>query len=313
MTDVSVSDVLIETSLYDSIYGGFLYNYYGDLTLTNVEFSDSWFDSGYYMYGAAVYNYNGSIEAEGLSIVDNVFDASNYQYSDVSYGLWYQSSSGSSATLTNSLVQGNEIWAADDVGALFHMSSAGTLDITNTLITDNTSGTYQSVSSNAGYGAFYISNSDVTVTNSDITNNTWDGFDYLYGVLGYRSYNGNLTVLNTNVVGNVDTDGVAYAGLIYSAYRNEDGYGEFSWTYSNHYGNWDSWSYSYDWYDGGSDGDFTAFDGVLTEDPLYTDAANGDYTLDTGSPAIDAGTADLLDTDGTTSDIGAYGGPDASL
>ena len=312
MTDVTVTDVVSESSLYDSMYAGFLYNYNSDVTLDNVEFSDSWFDSGYSIYGAAVYNYDGSIEAEGLSIVDNTFEASNYQYSDISYGLWY-AGGGANTTLSNSLIQGNELWAADDVGGLLYLSSAGSMDISNTLITDNTIGTTQGASGNQGYGLFYIYNSDVTLTNSDVTNNTWDGFDYLYGVLGYRSYLGNLTVLNSNVVGNVDTEGVAYAGLLYSPYANTDGYGEFSWSYSNHYDNWDTWSYGYDWYDGGSDGDFTSFEGVITDDPLYTDAANGDYTLATGSPAIDAGTTELLDTDGTTSDIGAYGGPDASL
>ncbi|MCB9677907.1 MAG: hypothetical protein H6737_22605 [Alphaproteobacteria bacterium] len=50
----------------------------------------------------------------------------------------------------------------------------------------------------------------------------------------------------------------------------------------------------------------------LTEvDPLFVDEANGDYHLGAGSPAIDAGDAAILDPDGTTADLGAYGGPGA--
>ena len=55
-------------------------------------------------------------------------------------------------------------------------------------------------------------------------------------------------------------------------------------------------------------------DTLLTDDPLYTDdndadPANWDLTLQGGSPLIDAGDPAILDTDGTVSDIGAYGGP----
>ena len=44
-------------------------------------------------------------------------------------------------------------------------------------------------------------------------------------------------------------------------------------------------------------------------DPLFADLENWDVHLLPGSPAIDAGFPDLLDPDGTLSDIGAYGGP----
>lgn len=37
-----------------------------------------------------------------------------------------------------------------------------------------------------------------------------------------------------------------------------------------------------------------------------------DLTLDAGSSLIDAGDPSILDADGTTSDIGAYGGPDGN-
>jgi hypothetical protein len=48
-----------------------------------------------------------------------------------------------------------------------------------------------------------------------------------------------------------------------------------------------------------------------TADPLFTDAARGDYTLSAGSPGIDAGPDEegYADVDGSRNDIGVYGGP----
>jgi len=52
-------------------------------------------------------------------------------------------------------------------------------------------------------------------------------------------------------------------------------------------------------------------EGLLMDDPLFTDPDAGDYTLQAGSPAIDAGDPDAAhdDEDGTPNDLGAYGGP----
>src|SRR5713101_2192511 len=47
----------------------------------------------------------------------------------------------------------------------------------------------------------------------------------------------------------------------------------------------------------------------VSSDPLYC----SDFTLQTGSPARNAGNPAILNPDGTRSDIGAYGGPEAIL
>ena len=49
---------------------------------------------------------------------------------------------------------------------------------------------------------------------------------------------------------------------------------------------------------------------INTQDPKFTDLANGDYTLASDSPAINAGPPDpqYKDRDGTRNDIGMYGG-----
>ena len=43
-------------------------------------------------------------------------------------------------------------------------------------------------------------------------------------------------------------------------------------------------------------------------DPMYTDATS-DWTLQASSTVIDAGDPNVVDADGSVSDIGAYGGP----
>jgi hypothetical protein len=47
--------------------------------------------------------------------------------------------------------------------------------------------------------------------------------------------------------------------------------------------------------------------GILWQDPMFVD--EHDYHLQAYSPLIDAGDPDILDVDGTRSDIGCYGGP----
>ena len=62
--------------------------------------------------------------------------------------------------------------------------------------------------------------------------------------------------------------------------------------------------------------DPTGTDGNVSVDPGYTDVSSTDpmdwdLTLAAGSGLIDAGDPSILDTDGSTSDIGATSGPDA--
>jgi len=52
-------------------------------------------------------------------------------------------------------------------------------------------------------------------------------------------------------------------------------------------------------------------DGNIQADPAYVDPTSGDYSLDAASALIDVGDPDISDTDGTRSDLGYTGGPDA--
>jgi len=45
---------------------------------------------------------------------------------------------------------------------------------------------------------------------------------------------------------------------------------------------------------------------TISENPLFVDADNGDFNLQSGSPCIDAGDPSIIDEDGTVSDMGAF-------
>jgi len=60
------------------------------------------------------------------------------------------------------------------------------------------------------------------------------------------------------------------------------------------------------------DTDWIGLDGNIAEDPRFTDAAGGDFSLSASSPCIDAGDPVLRDVDGTRSDMGPLGGPTGS-
>jgi hypothetical protein len=74
----------------------------------------------------------------------------------------------------------------------------------------------------------------------------------------------------------------------------------------------DVWGAATDW--SGID-DPTGSDGNISEDPAFvtwkrdSSWSNDNLALDEGSPCVDAGDPEELDTDGTVSDVGAYGGP----
>jgi len=64
--------------------------------------------------------------------------------------------------------------------------------------------------------------------------------------------------------------------------------------------------------------DPTGTDGNISEDPMFLDRAdpdpsNWDLHLGASSLTVDAGDPSISDPDGTRSDIGAYGGPDAEF
>ena len=341
-TDLTVSNSSVDGFDADGnyyVYGGLVYTEGGSATFIDVSLNNATVDVGYYMYGGLFHVDGAALSLSGVEVTGNYIagyyttyggemhirsdssvtvddsEFSNndmlmtaYTYGDL-YGAWYVSASDVTIAVSNTTFADNELAAGDYNRAYFYFSPMqdGTADFENVQITGNT---FTSLYPSVTYGLIYQYYGASTFTNVDIVGNDFTATGGIYGLF-YRSFDADITVLNSNIVGNLAD--YAYAGVAFSSYSNDDGYGEFSINYSNLYDNWSTFAYGYEWYDGGDEGDLTAFTGNLADDPLYTDAANGDFTLGSGSPAIDAGSPDLLDTDGTTSDIGSFGGPSASL
>ena len=68
---------------------------------------------------------------------------------------------------------------------------------------------------------------------------------------------------------------------------------------------------------GSEDEDYQGMDnptdenGNISELPLYVSASSGDFDLTSSSPCVDMGDPDIFDADGSRSDMGVTGGPDA--
>ncbi len=163
----------------------------------------------------------------------------------------------------------------------------------------------------------------------DVYNNAfydWTGVSH-GGIFGtYISGSDGSPCTNINIINNVfyDFEWTDYNSSISAGYMGSDYISDITWknniiSYFHHgttpigYSNYGTptnltWDYN-DVYDLGS---LTVPSGTgnISDDPLYTDALNFDFHLDTGSPCIDAGDPLIFDPDSSRSDMGCYGGPD---
>ena len=150
----------------------------------------------------------------------------------------------------------------------------------------------------AGLAICSDSSDDLVLSQASITGNAMTGTSGNFGTV-YSA--GLLEALNSDLSNNTTNDtgngaGWHSSGLLDLAYCN---------TYNNGTADFD-----------GSATDPTGTDGNVSTDPGYkdttaADAEDWDLSLDTGSALIDAGDTGLLDSDGSGSDIGAYGGENA--
>jgi hypothetical protein len=157
------------------------------------------------------------------------------------------------------------------------------------------------------YGYLYISNNaihDVCTSGmtlyslddpaSELNNNVvdnksdrryWDPGIHLVPSIDWRIFNNTITRFEAGILlGSDDTVAVHYTNL----WQNDDNF----------------------WVVSGYDGIFDTTFSLLHVDPMFVDSTN--FHLQAFSPLIDAGDPDILDVDGTRSDIGAYGGPGGS-
>jgi len=230
-------------------------------------------DSYVYSYGGGAWFGSSSSVLTDVWFVDNSADEGGGIYVD----------DGSSIDLTHSGFNGNS--AATGGGA----SAGGALTMLNSVFVNNSTAdsgdSYGGAAVDVGTGLFYS-------TNLTLVGN--DGMASLY-----IGTSGTSTVINTILAENAD-------GYVIDG----DSGNTLSITYSDVYS---SGGMGY----GSGVTDATGADGNIDDDPTFTawsdddDYSNDDLSLGSGSPAIDAGsTASVYDdVDGTTNDMGAWGGP----
>ena len=199
----------------------------------------------------------------------------------------------SGPTLSNLIIQENtaEVYGG---GLMIFTAVASVTDVTvseNNCLVDSSSG-----------GGIIINNSEVSLTKISVTDNTayWGG--------GISIFWTDAVLTNLTVSGNVATD--LGGGLMVGATTNAMLTNSIIW------GN-DPNSLSGSLPIAYSDVEGVvcpSCTGLIDADPLFVDADNGDYTLQEGSPCIDAGTADvdgdgvddITDYFGNAPDMGAF-------
>ena len=185
-----------------------------------------------------------------------------------------------------------------DIGML-HLSNGGDVNVNNMVVAGNTASSAAVFSAGLFEGG---TDGSATYENITIHGNTVSATQFEGG--GFTCLDTALTATNVTISANQVSADVDRGG--WSVY-NDDTDCTFDVTYSNVY---DSGTHFHDFLE-----DWTGTDGNIEVDPAFTDVSSSDpldwdLTLSSSSSLVDAGDPGIQDADGSTSDIGAYGGPE---
>ncbi|MFH1734976.1 MAG: spondin domain-containing protein, partial [bacterium] len=186
-------------------------------------------------------------------------------------------------------------------GGGIYLTSCDGSEITHNLITGNSVHAEGNVGSHASGGGIHCGSSDATILNNTISGNSSTLYASGSEGGGINLYYSNTAVIN-NIVDNNIGGGVHFtSGSGGSFLRTNDFYGndvDFLGIVPANLGQIVTTNYNGDPAD--------QFLNIFL-DPLYVNAAGGDFHLQSGSPAIDAGDPTTPnDPDGTIADIGAF-------
>jgi len=234
------------------------------------------------------YVYDGPVSPVN-AVFENLIVTDNSATAGGGISIWRVSG----PTLSNLIIQENtsEVYGG---GLMIFTSVASVTDVTvsgNNCNTDDSFG-----------GGIIINNSEATLTNVTVTDNTAS-----FGG-GMSVGNSDATLTHVTISGNTAT--TSGGGFLSTPYSNNTLTNSIIWDNSPQsiYA-FLTTTISYSDIQGGWDGE-----GNIDTDPLFTDAGNGDHTLQPDSPCIDAGTADLdgdgiediTDYVGLAPDMGAF-------
>ena len=182
--------------------------------------------------------------------------------------------------------------------------------VTDNVISGNSVGIAGTYTTPSGYGGgLFVRSSDATFTGNLITDNHVNGSANSYARGGglYLYYGSPVFVNNTisgNSVENSSGDySIKEGGGIYTYNCNPTFVNAILWNdapqelFADDYGFYSTYTIAYSDIQGGQDGIVTNNSvnvnweaGNIDSDPLFTDAANADFTLQENSPAVDTGT-----------------------
>jgi parallel beta-helix repeat protein/predicted outer membrane repeat protein len=283
-----------------TVNGGAVYCYSSSLTITDCAFS-----------GNSAGSDGGAVDCGSSTTITNCTFSENGAYDGGAV------SCGSSTTITNCTFSGN---SAVETGGAVRCSSSSPI-ITNCTFSENSAGWI------GRGGAVYCGESSPTITNCTFSENSagW------YGGAVFCEFSSSPTITNCTFSRN---SAVNYGGAVYCDFSSPTINNSILWNNSATSGgneiyifylpsypssvtlnNCDVMSGGY----GGETGNITE-NSCMHPDPLFVDAAGGNYHLQAGSPCIDAGDNSLVppgvttDLDGNpriypeggTVDMGAY-------
>jgi len=287
LNNISSTSIYLQTSsdstqiLNNIIDGGYSYgiyaNYSNYLTILQNQITNK-NEYGIYLYSECAYatidsNTISNNSGSGIYLAysnDNVTIQNNTITNNGNYGLYFDNNN------SNVTIQDNTISGHTDTGIRFENQS--NFNIIGNLIYNN------------GNSGIFLQN--VRYGDCEVRNNTIDGHTQ-YGLHWHSYWDNNYTLDATN---NSITNNVTG---IYCA--NGGNYNTVA--YNNCWNN-SSINYSGNLTDINSNGIVSDIYYNISEYPQYTDQANGDFTLQEGSPNIDAGDPNNQDSDGSISDIG---------
>ncbi len=330
LDNVSVSgNSATATTFTEGVGASFVYS---SPTVTNSQFNANTTTTTDYVYGTGLYiSYDGGTAASfsNVSVDENVTtltDASyGNQYGSVyvsyagprfdnvtvdanegydGYNVWTPAvcEYGGSSTWTRTEMLGNiaDTYYADAAGLREMYSSSSWTNVT--IAGNQAIATYTILAS----GAFVDRSSSAKFTNVDISHNSADGegtASVWSSALGEHYDYYTIAFDNVIIADNTVTNAASsYTGGVFTS-------GYISFAYSDIYGNTGSNVYGIT--------DPTGTGGNISADPLYVDTApadprNWDLSLSAGSPAANTGDPAILNSDGSRSDMGGYGGPAGS-
>jgi hypothetical protein len=234
------------------------------------------------------YVYDGPVSPVN-AVFENLIVTDNSAAAGGGISIWRVSG----PTLSNLIIQENTSEKYGG-GLMIFTAVASVTDVTvsgNNCYTDDSFG-----------GGIIINNSEVTLTNVTVTDNTAS-----FGG-GVSVSNSDATLTHVTISGNTAT--TSGGGFLSSPFSNNTLTNSIIWdNIPQSIYAFATTTISYSDIQGGWDGE-----GNIDTDPLFTDAGNGDHTLQPDSPCIDAGTADLdgdgiediTDYVGLAPDMGAF-------